>query len=1116
MQGEIRQGDIIKVEGLEGYYKIISLQKLGAVNKVELFSLKNNNILTILSPPYELRKVASPLQLAKEGKFDSSVKFDLFVEAKRFSLIHLYDPLASLSVTKVDALPHQIEAVYRRMLDVYEPNFLLADDAGLGKTIMTGMLIKELKLRGRIKRILIIVPAALQFTVWQKELSEKFGEKFEVFTSEFIRSLYGASPTVNPWKLPIHNQVITSLDFARKPEILEKIAEAEWDIIIFDEAHKLSAHRKSKGEERTYRYRVAETLKDRTKAILLLTATPHSGESYAFFKLVSLVDPYLFASPEEVNKEKLSRIMIRRLKDDVTDFNEAKLFKPRESRTLSVKFNEEEWKLYEAVTNYVGHYFNLAKAAKNRGVSFAMVILQKRMASSIEAIRKSLKNRVERLREILETGKFIEITEEEKEIWERYVRAPEEVSEEEEEEVEEVRKKYEALTMAKNERELKAEIEQLEKLIELAESVKEDSKAKMLLRFVKDLHEKDIKEKVLVFTEYRDTLIYLRDIFQNVGYKVAFIYGGMGLDSRDKHERDFNFDENVKILVGTDAAGEGLNLQFSCHIMVNYELPWNPSRMEQRIGRLHRYKQWRNVFIYNTFVDGTVESTVFQRLFDKLEIIKQEMGDRVFDVLGVLISDVDLERIIMEAITSKEVVEERIKIAEDKIEEKKNLILQEIEGKSLIRDKLDLEPLRELLGKSKEYAITEFDLERFTRRFFIIHDGRIEPGVTPGVFSLELPKNLSLNGKSVIPLAAFSKEVVKNVQGVEFVALGHPLFEKMLSTCMDYEFGGRTAVKLDPTGRKGVFFIFEGNVITSKGEPRRKKLFAIFHDMQDKECKEVDPRSLQSFEDIDNPEGVSVGSIPIDLMFSKAEEVAINSMSNILEETKERVEREIEIKREDVVRYYDRRINESYRRISDYRSKLPIRDMDIAIRREQARIKQLTEEMSERLNLLEKERVLSAEAPELLAVAIILPKRVITGVSEKDEIVVKEVEAAGMHAAMQYERDSGREPTDVSKEFKGYDIVSESPEGVRYIEVKAFKTTGAIEITGHEWSRAESLRENYWLYIVENALDSEKRRLHFIQNPATTLLEVAEERPIILFKIVVEKWRDLVQAAVAV
>lgn len=1113
MQDEVRQGDIIKVEGLEGYYKVISLQKLGTVNKVELFSLKNNNLLTILSPPYELRTVASPLQLVKEGKFDSSVKFDLFVEAKRFSLIHLYDPLASLSVTKVDALPHQIEAVYRRMLDVYEPNFLLADDAGLGKTIMTGMLIKELKLRGRIKRILVIVPAALQFTVWQKELSEKFGEKFEVFTSEFIRSLYGANPSVNPWKLPTHNQVITSIDFARKPEILEKIAEAEWDIIIFDEAHKLSAHRKSKGEERTYRYRVAETLKDRTKATLLLTATPHSGESYAFFRLVSLVDPYLFASPEEVNKEKLSRIMIRRLKEDVTGFNGEKLFKPREARTLSVKFTEEEWELYEAVTNYVRHYFNLAKVAKNRGVSFAMTILQKRMASSIEAIKKSLKNRLGRLQEILETGKFIEITEEEKEIWERYIRAPDEVDEEE---AEEVRKKYEALTMAKNERELKAEIDQLEKLLQLAESIKEDSKAKMLLQFVKDLHEKDPKEKVLVFTEYKDTLIYLRDIFQNAGYKVAFIYGGMDLDSRGKHERDFNFDENVKIMTGTDAAGEGLNLQFSCHIMVNYELPWNPSRIEQRIGRLHRYGQGKVVFIHNIFIDGTVESTVFQRLLDKIDIIKQELGDHVFDVLGILVSDVDLERIIMEAITAKGVVEERIKMAEEKIEEKKNLILQEIEGKSLIRDKLDLEPLKELVGKSKEYAITEFDLERFTRRFFIIHDGRIEPGVTPGVFSLELPKNLSLNGKSVIPLAAFSKEVAKNFLGVEFVALGHPLFEKMLNTCMDYEFGGRTAIKLDPQGRKGVFFIFEGNVITSKGEPRRKKLFAIFHDMQDNECKEVDPRSLQSFEDVDNPEGVSVGSIPIDSMFGKAEEVAINSMNNILEETRERVEREIEIKREDVVRYYDRRINESYRRISDYRSKLPTRDMDIAMRREQARIKQLTEEMNEKSNQLEKERVLSAEAPELLAVAIVLPKRVIAGVSEKDEIVIKEVEEAGMKAAMQYERDSSREPTDVSKEFKGYDIISEGPEGIRYIEVKAFKTTGAIEITGHEWSRAESLKENYWLYVVENALNPEKRRLHFIQNPATTLLEVAEERPIIQFKIIVEKWRDLVQAAVAV
>ncbi len=1110
LQIEIKQGDIVKVEGLDGYHKVISLQKLGTTTKLELFSFKTNSIKTILSPPYQVFPVATPIQLVKARNFDSSVKFDLFVEAHRLSLIHLYDPLASLSVTKIDALPHQIEAVYRKMLDAYEPNYLLADDAGLGKTIMAGMLIKELKLRGRVKRILIVVPAALQRTVWQKELLEKFGEKFDIFTSEFIYSHYGADPSKNPWKL--HDQIITSMDFAKRQDILKKVAEAEWDLVIFDEAHKLSVRRKGRGGEYlTKRYKLAKALREKTRSILLLTATPHSGDSYAFYKLVSLVDPYLFASQEEVNKEKLGRIMIRRLKEDVIDFDGNKLFKEKKVKTLSVNFTEEEWELYEAVTNYVRHYFNLAKAARNRGLSFAMTILQKRMASSIEAIRKSLENRINRLKEVLEMDKSVEITKEDEKIWKKYLSTPDEVDEEE---AERVRKKYEALTIAKNKEELKAEIEQLERLLKLANSIKEDSKARMLLEFVKDLHNKDIKEKVLIFTEYRDTLTYLKNLFEKNGYKVAYIYGGMNDDLRNKQERDFKEDENVKIMVCTDAAGEGLNLQFSCHIMVNYELPWNPNRLEQRIGRLHRYLQKNPVFVHNIFVEGTIESTVLSRLFSKVDAIEKELG-RAYDVLGILMSGINLEKEIMEAISAKGVVEERIIKAEEKIEEIKRIIFQEIEGKSLIRDKLDLEPLRELLGKSREYAVNELDLERFVRRFFILYGGKIEPGVTPGVFSIELPKILSEDGRSTISLATFSKEVMKNVQGVEFIALGHPLFDKMLKICLDYEFGGRATIKLDPKGKEGVLFVFKGKVISSKGELRSERLLAIFYDKETDNFKEIDPSSIWSFEDIDDPSEIKIDGIDIDSIYARAEEIAINSMNALLKETMERVERDVNIKREDIIRYYDRRINESYKRISEYRKKLPVKDMDIAIRREQIRIKHLTEEMNEKLNSLEKERVLQSEVPELIAVALILPQWIVNkGVSQKEVSVIKKIEDEGMRVAMDYERACGRKPTDVHLEFRGYDILSEGVDQRRYIEVKSFATTGPIEMTSHEWSVGEKLGEDYWLYVIEHTLDPEKRKLYIIQNPTQTFLEIARQKPILQFKVVVEKWRDLVKAAV--
>src|SRR2546427_1951132 len=328
-----RTGDMVMVEGFAGYAMIANITPFGDVHKVDLIfpDVKETRdaMRTVMYPLQKIVKLSGPLEMMKSGKFDPSWKLNLLTDAYRFSLAHQYDPFFSLSVSRIDVLPHQIDAVYR-MIGSFEQRFLLADDAGLGKTIMTGMIIKELQARGRAKRILVIVPAPLQFQ-WRREMLENFDERFDVYTSTYVVGLTFA-PAENPWERT--DKIITSLDYAKRETVVAQLERTKWDLIVFDEAHKLSASKIGDKIERSDRFKLAEMLRDKTEALLLLTATPHKGDSYAFYAVLSLLDPYLFPDEEHVDRKKLGRVMIRRLKEDAMDFDGRKLFPPREERTL--------------------------------------------------------------------------------------------------------------------------------------------------------------------------------------------------------------------------------------------------------------------------------------------------------------------------------------------------------------------------------------------------------------------------------------------------------------------------------------------------------------------------------------------------------------------------------------------------------------------------------------------------------------------------------------------------------------------------------------------------------------------------------------------------------------
>ena len=1129
---QINSGDIVKIKGLSDRFRVVSKKEVSSRYIFELLSLKNNEIRRIASPPYDILLLKSPVDLIKEGVYESSARFNLFVEANRLKTIYQYDPLVSVTINQIDAVPHQIEAVYK-LLDGIDVNHLIADEAGLGKTIIAGMLIEELLLRQRISNILIVVPAALQYQ-WYRELLDKFGLKFQIFDSYFYHSHYRDSPWENPFDE--QSRVVISVDYAKRTDIMQHITSINWDLVIIDEAHKLASHKFGSRVYNTRRYVLGEKIRDCCSNLLFLTATPHSGESYAFFKLISLLNPYLFTSEFDLDKDKLRRIMIRRLKEDAVNFDGTRLFPRREAKTITLNFSDEESYLYDEVRDYVQYYFNLAKDERNRGVSFAMTILQKRMASSIYAITKSLENRLNRLSEILKLGALQKIhSEQEKDIrtlsgWDEEGISIDDLEDSEKEKLE---KKFELLTMAQNVDELMQEIDKLKQLILLAKSVEYDSKAQQLLHFIQKTTSLDPTAKILIFTEYTDTLDYLVNELRKIGFNPAIIHGRMKHETRRQQQGLFE-SETTPVMVATDAAGEGLNLQFA-HIMVNYELPWNPNRLEQRIGRLHRYGQKRKVFIYNILVQNTIEGRIFQRLLDKIESIKHEMGDRIFDVLGLLLYDIDLEDIIMEALGKGSYWEKDLIIeTEENIDERTKIIKYILEEKSLIRNRLDLTSISKVYDSNKEHRLDEKEIERFVRIFLSEFGGEIGETKIPGVFKIKIPNELKYDWnflkkthiiefkrsnkktwkrKYKLPPITFSKKIAKNLdKKVKFIALGDPFLETFIAMCIDIDFGGKTTIKYDPKGRKGILFVYKGKLFTSSGKKICDRLFCLFFNEEKNEYEFLPAESIWDFEDVVNPK--LIRRIPelkdVYSIIEKADLESTSYFETLTSIIRKKHIKELNVKKKDLTQYIQKIEEEMETIINQYNKKLnwtfskeEKNNLERLKGRERAKLKRISGQINNNLDDLEKEEVFISDVPEILALAVILPSRRSIGKSQK----IDEIEQAGMLATMEYEISYNRNPKDVSKEFRGYDIKSYNEEEERYIEVKSFNTTGILRITSHEWITAKKIGNDYWLYVVENSLNKKKRKLHVIQNPYKVLQEQSKEQQKIEYTIIVKDWK---------
>ena len=816
------------------------------------------------------------LELVEQGRawsFDGDgALFRLVSEAQRIRLAHLFDPVLAVHTSVVDPLPHQITAVYEAMLPRQPLRFLLADDPGSGKTIMAGLLIKELIARGDLERCLVVCPGGLA-EQWQDELYSRFHLPFEILTNDKLE----AARTRN-WFLEA-NLVIARLDkLSRDEDVQQKLQapDAEWDLVVCDEAHKFSATYFSNEVKYTKRYRLGQLLSGLTRHFLLMTATPHNGKETDFQLFMALLDGDRFEGRfrDGVHTTDVSDLMRRMVKERLLKFDGRPLFPERIAYTVPFRLSDDEARLYGAVTAYVREEFNRAEAlanAKRAGtVGFALTILQRRLASSPEAIYRSLRRRRERLQsrlrelEVLQRGgqhslvmRFLAPELDEDDL-DDLADAPEEEAEDTEAQI------LDQATAAQSIAELKAEIETLKQLEALALKVRragQDTKWRELAALLAAIFTPSGRadqigerttpigsgpipppvaspgQKLVLFTEHRDTLSYLYErVSTLLGREgsVVVIHGGVGREKRLEVQEAFQYDPEVQVLLATDAAGEGINLQ-RAHLMVNYDLPWNPNRLEQRFGRIHRIGQTEVCHLWNLVAQDTREGDVYRRLLEKLDQARESLGGQVFDVLGKLeFEGRPLRDLLLRAIRYGEQPEVRARLDTAVDHALDHDALQELlEERQLAHDAMDasrVQRVREEMERAEARRLQPHYIKSFFQEAFKRLGGKVwqrEPGrfeVTNVPAPIRHRDRMIGIGAPVLPRyerIAFEKPLVAppGQPLANFVCPGHPLLDAVIDLTLERH---RDLL------RRGAVLVDDRDAGT---EPR--VLFSIEHSLQD-------------------------------------------------------------------------------------------------------------------------------------------------------------------------------------------------------------------------------------------------------------------------------------------
>lgn len=1133
----LKEGDILEADYWPEPVKVIAVKAIGQKLQISATGLKSGKSYGVT---LSQQQVATEVRIIRPGLMAFSgeaAAFRLAIEAWRIRLAHEFDPHFAVSVSQIDPLPHQLEAVYHYILPRPRVRFLLADDPGAGKTIMAGLLLKELKIRGLVDRTLIVTPANLT-DQWRREMKERFGEVFQVVRGGTLEDLYGRNVWVDT------AQCITSMDFAkpsRRPErqhVFEALKEARWDLVIVDEAHKMAAYQRGeeRGPDKSDRYRLGEALSDRCDHFLMLTATPHKGDPENFRLLLQLLDREMFESPRSLEvalQNHEAPLFLRRLKEDMVDFPKPgetkapRLFRDRHVKTVTFRLKDSptEWRLYEEVTKYVEDQSVRAAAAGKRGrlIGLTLALLQRRLASSIRAIRGSLERRHKRLSSKLEHIDRLEEMKEELE--------PDDIDEMTEEERWAYEELLEGVSLATTKEELAWECRELERLIGLAkEAERSHSEVKLgeLKRLLEDEGFFSSGTKLLVFTEHKDTLDYLVEQLRRWGFTVTQIHGGMKLGdeatpgTRIYAEREFRDPEGAQIMVATEAAGEGINLHYSCWVMVNYDIPWNPNRLEQRMGRIHRYGQTRDVLVFNLVAADTREGEVLYTLLEKIEEIRQALGsDRVYDVVSEILPGARLDQLFRQALSRQISWEEfKERLAREVSPDKVNAIRKAtLEG--LATRHIDLATLMAEDQKAKERRLVPEYIERFFLDAFQSFGGQVSRR-QDGLLRIDrVPLSLQQTSPELrrrfgavakqYRKVTFRKDQLKQHTDAELMGPGHPLFEavveKVLAEYATHLRSGAVFYDADSSAPSQVTFYYV-RVRDGRGQTVGGRLFAI-EVAQDGTVSVANPsRLLDCKPATEKPSALPALSSALegDGLLEWAYD---HIFDPYLEEMQERRKRELDLAERHVRLSLDHLISESISKLMRYRQRRDAgEDMAAALRQEETRKQELEERKERRLREIALERHLTLAIPKVLGTALILPLP--TKPEEAGPRRDEEIERIAMEVAMAYERDAGRRPEDVSKENLGFDIRSWGGDGaIRYIEVKGRAGVGAVWLTPNEWQIAQRFGQAYWLYIVVNA--TSEPQLNLIQDPVHNL-RVVEEKEIVRYIVPVESWREAAEA----
>ncbi|MEV3901752.1 helicase-related protein [Mycobacterium sp. NPDC050551] len=1056
------------------------------------------------------RKDQDNLTVAQIGSraFDANATdFKMVAEAQRITLAGLFDPMLAVATSDVRPLPHQIRAVYGELLPRTPLRFLLADDPGAGKTIMAGLYIKELLLRDDVRQCLIVAPGGL-VEQWQDELFFKFGLRFDLLTNQLIDA------NVNLNVFESNPLLIARMDqLSRNEELQAQLKETEWDLIIVDEAHRMGAHYFGGKLEKTKRFLLGEMLGRITRHLLLMTATPHSGKEEDFQLFLTLLDRDRFEG-KHTKTANTDGVMRRMVKEDLLTFEGKKLFPERRAETVPYELTELEYALYKQVTDYVREGMNRADrvGGKRRNtVGFALTVLQRRLASSPEAIYKSLVRRTERLerkkQEILK-GTY---TDKDPTIDVEGLDADDYNSEQVEELEEEL---LDAATAAQTVDELDAELLELAELTAVAKQVRDsgtDRKWTELSRILQDealtVDAKGWPRKLIIFTEHRDTLDYLAGRIRTLIGKpnaVQAIHGGVRRRERRIITEEFTKNRDCQILLATDAAGEGLNLQ-AAHLMVNYDLPWNPNRIEQRFGRIHRIGQEEVCRLWNIVASNTREGDVFVRLLAKIEEQRKAYGGKVFDVLGEAFTDTPLRELLLDAIRYGELPEIRAKMHEVIDHKVSDGLKDLLDERALASDHLadaDLVKLRATMDEARARRLQPHYIELAFKAAFTRLGGRIAKRERGRYEIANVPAQI--RASKYQPIASKYDRVAFDLEHVhtdelaraDLLAPGHPLHDAVMVEAIRHLGGtlnsGTVLVSATLEQPHLLVGVVE-EVADATGAALSRRFGYAYVDSRGTVTPAGPAPYLDCVAAPDTPAIATARQLP---WLADAEDranswIITTQLPEYLAEVQPRRAAELAKCRDLVVK-----------RLEGERDRMLL-DAAVAAEKEQAGEKpkesaeslnrkavELDARLRDRLELLDKQALMSTKPPRIVTAALILPAAMVDGELPASAPIhakeTKEVERRGVDLVIATERALGRTPVEQVYNNKGFDILSSEASGDTYrIEVKA-RLDGAADffVTHNEVMVGKNAAPRYRLALVKvDPRGPDRDDVRYLDNP---------------------------------